>query len=404
MKRSNMLIALQLTLLTLGCVVSWGILGIPEIDFWRLVPFGVAVLILEWFEIELPRGDSSTMTAPVVANAVLLLNPWGALVAVVIPTVAVRIAMWRTRGYFESLQWVLKQTLVVILTIFLSNTVGFGEGDLPRIIRAVIISGFVVLLDFVFVQVESATRLGVPAVQLFASSGRLQGTVMAASVSAGVLGFLVYPRMGLWAIVVLVLLLLVMRQAFSTLVSVRRAYQDTIQAFVRAVEAQEGEGTGHADRVSRLAADAGRQLKYRGKDLECLIYAALLHDLGNIGAEGELSRESDVRSLSASEMIENVRFLEPVAPIFRLVESPEEAGTNADVKTIEMAYIVLAASKIDDFAHERSVTEDLYRVRALEHFINPASLENIKAAFLRVATVYGTEFSTGYDGKYLGIR
>lgn len=74
--------------------------------------------------------------------------------------------------------------------------------------------------------------------------------------------------------------------------------RDIVLSYARAVEAKDVYTRGHSERVSRLAVELGERLGLCGRDLSMLADAALLHDIGKIGApdsilnkEGPLTEE-----------------------------------------------------------------------------------------------------------------
>jgi len=65
--------------------------------------------------------------------------------------------------------------------------------------------------------------------------------------------------------------------------SLRLAYQDTIHALVKALEAKDPYTRGHSERVSEYAERCGKRLELGMMRLEVLHSASLLHDIGKIG-------------------------------------------------------------------------------------------------------------------------
>jgi hypothetical protein len=216
----------------------------------------------------------------------------------------------------------------------------------------------------------------------------LQGSLVAANASAGALALLVYPVMGVWAILALVMVLLLMRQSFSMLLSVRRAYQSTIEALVRTVEAQQPGKLGHSERVSVLATEAGRAYGLRGGDLERIAYAGLLHDLGStLEGEGydESGEPSKLPTASAADMIDEVTFLSDVVPVLRLQDEPAARPLGeANAADFDMAYLVLAASVLDDALRGHGEDADEKRLANLVTYLDSDHKQQLDRA-LRLA-------------------
>jgi hypothetical protein len=177
------------------------------------------------------------------------------------------------------------------------------------------------------------------------------------------------------------------------LVSVRKAYQGTIEALARTVEAQNPDKRGHAERVSELASEVGRQLGLRGSELERLAYAALLHDLGDVGQE----QDDEEGTFTSAQMVENVSFLEPVVPVLKALSSAEASEASAPEDGL-LAYVVVIASRTDDLAHDREVERDSALLRRLGSRIPGDSRTRVERAFrLSSEKIQGVLFAVGDD-------
>jgi len=62
-----------------------------------------------------------------------------------------------------------------------------------------------------------------------------------------------------------------------------RDFERTVVSLAAAIEAKDPTTVGHVQRVARLAERLGQELGLAGRDLKCLAYGALLHDVGKIG-------------------------------------------------------------------------------------------------------------------------
>jgi hypothetical protein len=210
-------------------------------------------------------------------------------------------------------------------------------------------------IDFLLVQIRASIRLGSPLTSLLAGNLRLQGWMSGAQVSAAMLCLRILPEvpdkgvwgwvMGSWGLVMVVALLLVMRQAFALLLEVRLAYRSTMEVLARAMEAQDPGRRGHAERVARLATEAGRVMRIRGGQLESLNYAALFHDVGQMGHEPIMGIED---AGSSADILANVNFLAGAVPILRVMENAESLDGSLPQSALIAAYIVARMSDLDD--------------------------------------------------------
>jgi hypothetical protein len=341
--------------------------------------FAVGFLIVESFEIELPRGDATTVSGALIAVTAVHLSAQEAVLAVVAPAALVHLVFRRREGWEDRAQAWLGRTLVTVLAVWLPQYLGLqlqGSG----IAETTLYVGGIVASDHVLAQVRSAVRAGTSLRSLVLGNIRFQGTFVGAQIMAAVFASLILPAMGAWGVVVLVVLLMVMRQAFSMYVSVRMAYQSTIEALVRTVEAQDEDKRGHAERVSELATEVGRQLGFAGSTLERLAYAALLHDLGEVGLEAGDSQHTD--GLSAAEMIREVTFLDDVAPVLVLAETGDGLAA-ADEQSRVLGYVVLAASRLDDLSRDRATATDDHRLDDVGATLSERRLGDVEMAFRR---------------------
>lgn len=108
----------------------------------------------------------------------------------------------------------------------------------------------------------------------------------------------------------------------------RRDLLRVAQALTQAVEAKDSYTEGHLRRVSEYAVAVGMRLGLRGKDLEMIHYASMLHDIGKIGIPEEILRkrgplneqEAEVMRRHAdigARLLEKLDLLRDAAPIVR---------------------------------------------------------------------------------------
>jgi len=73
------------------------------------------------------------------------------------------------------------------------------------------------------------------------------------------------------------------RELEDDLQRLQQGYDETLAAFVRALDLRERETTGHSHRVALYSLCLGMRLGLDGEELESLYRGALLHDLGKLG-------------------------------------------------------------------------------------------------------------------------
>lgn len=137
--------------------------------------------------------------------------------------------------------------------------------------------------------------------------------------------------MGLVAVAVFIAPLLVTQVAFRRYAGIRATYLQTVRALARVTEIGGYVEAGHADRVSRLAVEVGRELGLAEPGLLELQYAALIHDIGQLslrdpipGGATVLVSPEDQRRIAelGAEVIEQAQMLDNVAEIVRRQSDP----------------------------------------------------------------------------------
>jgi putative nucleotidyltransferase with HDIG domain len=86
----------------------------------------------------------------------------------------------------------------------------------------------------------------------------------------------------------IILPLFVVRHSYQTANHLQRQTEDALRALVSVIDERDNETRGHSERVSKLAKDIGKELGMPSAELDVLVPAALLHDLGKVGMEGNL--------------------------------------------------------------------------------------------------------------------
>lgn len=99
----------------------------------------------------------------------------------------------------------------------------------------------------------------------------------------------------------------------------------TIRSLAEAIDAKDPSTRGHSDWVSKYALMIGRQLGLENNDLDELVYAGYLHDVGKIGIPDNILRKSSQLSgeewkLMKKHPIVSARILEPV-PISPVIKA-----------------------------------------------------------------------------------
>ena len=178
----------------------------------------------------------------------------------------------------------------------------------------------------------------------------------------GVIFAQVYVITGIPGIVLIVIPLLVAREAFKVYMRLRGAYTDTVKSLVTAIEAKDAYTRGHSERVAKYSEMIARQMKLSEDKVELIKYAALLHDVGKIGvakkilskpsqlSEDEYRKVQEHPDLGAS-ILKDVEFLKDVMPAIQYHHEHFDGsgyGSGLEGATIPLvARIMTAADAFD---------------------------------------------------------
>lgn len=356
MTRSRLVVLLQTILaVVVTAVVVTSIHGAapmaPEFLDKGILAAGLALsaLVLGLFSVWLPRGDFVDTTAAISFAAGAVLSPVLAILVVTTARVGASLARSRALGAWPVLENVSRRALLMSLTYAVISP-GSALSETETYIRLGVAVVCFFAIDLMLEQAHSSIRLHSPYFRGLIGTLRIQGWVVAAQLSVGALTVLLLRDVGPWSLVISSGLLLVMRQSFALLLEVRASYTATVEMLARSIEAYDPSRRGHAERVARMVGDAGRTLGMPSRRLESLVYAALFHDVGRLGAD-DLDDLPDYRS---SEVVSNVGFLSGAVPVLQILDSAGEAEASLDEQDLVGAYLVAYFSSLDGELHMES--------------------------------------------------
>jgi response regulator RpfG family c-di-GMP phosphodiesterase len=107
--------------------------------------------------------------------------------------------------------------------------------------------------------------------------------------------------------------------------NLQKSFQETIQGFVRALEAMDRYTAGHSDRVTRLSRITALEMDLPLDEVEVITQAALMHDIGKIGCTANLNKPGKLSEEEyeifkshptyGRDILEPITFLRPIIPI-----------------------------------------------------------------------------------------
>ncbi len=309
--------------------------------------FGLAILLLDWFDVSLPRGDSFGVSGALIASGFVVFDsPSPAFIGLMAMVSVALVHGMRVRASGVLPLW-------ASISIRVSALVGLwsvlGLIDLSGIalhesVVAVVAAGAYLGFELTATQTLLAGTSGRPFGRLLRGNMRRQTPIIAAQVSVAALVVVTYGSMGVYVLVPVVAVLLLIRQSYAVLLQMRETYRATVAVMVEAAEGQDVRLMGHADRTAQITREICMRLGMNAAHVERASYAALLHDVDAI-ALSDTEREAD--SLGSSSLVmQDVAFLADVLPVLRICDGREPVGTARDVD-LTIAMTVALAGEID---------------------------------------------------------
>jgi hypothetical protein len=148
--------------------------------------------------------------------------------------------------------------------------------------------------------------------------------IASAIAATGVLIALAAPFMGYLALPVFAVPLLLTQFSFRRYATIDGTYLQTIRSLSKVTEVGGYTPTGHSRRVSLLAEQVGREMGMHQRDVTDLVYAALMHDIGQLSLQDPIAGGAT----SWQDPAEQRRIAELGAVVIR------ETGVLASVATI----------------------------------------------------------------------
>ena len=323
--------------------------------------FFFAILVLDSFDISLPRGDSIGVSGALTAAAIILIGPGWASAICIASVIVTNLARHGADMRRRSLAAVLARSAALVAATMTAFILSLRPEMYDSLLGAALVPLAYLLTDLVAAQVVAAVGTGRPIGRLLRGNLRVQAPLILAQLSASVLLLITYQgmgdgiSMGFWSLIPAVALLFLIRQSYAMLLDIRELYRTTVEVLVEAAEAQDARRVGHAERTSATARAIAMRVGLSASRVERISYAALLHDIDAIGDTSELIAHDDKGSPvsavgSSSAVFEGVHFFDDVLPIIRICDGylSEEPPSEDDLQS---GLIVALASDVDAAVH-----------------------------------------------------
>lgn len=163
---------------------------------------------------------------------------------------------------------------------------------------------------------------------------RLLGTVYVVHIAMAGVAVHLSAMSVRWAFPVAMLLTLILQNSFNLYMRIRRGYIETVGALAHAAELDRPQDCGHSRRVADLAVVTGRKLGMRGHQLERVGYAALLREIGRMGAH---NYDDEVEYLRRGvSIVQAIPFLADVAPLISVEQTNPAAWQELGAEVIRL--------------------------------------------------------------------
>jgi len=344
-------------------------------------------ILLDFFDISLPRGDSVGVGGALYAASLLIIGPWNTAVIAILAAVFAHLAR---RGVSSParLATIVASRIAAITAATAAfmllpwGTLNALKPSLQLLIVAVVVSAVFLFAEIAFAQATVAAMTSRPFVRLMRGNLRSQAPMLIAQWSASVLLLLTFDVMQSWALIPAAALLLLMRQSYAMFLDIRETYRTTVEVLVEAAESQDSRKMGHADRSAAAARAIAMRIGLSAPIVERISYAALLHDIAELSEETAAGSPRG-RHVKSADIVSDVEFFRAVEPILRVCDGDTHLDGSEDDLTA--ALIVALASDIDamDYA-EVAAAHHSSSLAAVAARVSPAVTARVVGAAIQL--------------------
>jgi len=363
-----------------GAVLAQALGADPDLDGPVSQSWTMAVLVLLFLICDsAPAAVASRQSAwspgsSVTLAAVVLVGPVGALVVGATSLFSVRRGLDATQRVFNASTYGLSAWAAGQAYLAFGGEVGPpSHSSFPGIIGPFAVAAVVhVLINHGLLW---GMMMLVPAPEPGPSGGAAQRYLLVLVLSDmgyATLGLLIaalWSVGGAFAAILVLVPLFVARWAIGQFAAQERAYAATMAALCQAVETKDWYTRGHSERVSRGSAMIAREVGMRGRRVEAIRYAGMLHDVGKLGVpttvlqkNGALTEEElaaiQLHPIRGLAIVREIGFLdEALAGIMHHHERMDGSGYPmglAGAEIPEFARVIAVADAFDAMTSNRS--------------------------------------------------
>lgn len=347
--------------------------------------FMLAITVGEFFRVRMPSGRVAAPVGTGSGIALAVLGPVYGHAAFDVPAGAVVLVVAASLGLAvgvrallrRSLDWYLvaARTVGVAITALLMRLGpldGHGlwawqlDPERPAWLVAVVMMGAAaagLYVDLVLTGLVRAQQKGLP---LLAATQEELGEAQALTLgllAAGPLVAFLAPVIGLLALPLGLLPMMLTNVAVRRYTANRATYRQTIATLSRLTEVAGYTPAGHAARVAARSVDIARSMGFHADQIQELEYAALLHDLGQVGLRSPipdgatvLAAPDDQRRIASegARIVRRTEVLDRVADLMERQTTPFRHVREWGEEVPLASRIIKVANAFDDFSHGRT--------------------------------------------------
>lgn len=351
-----------------------------------LVAFVVAIVVGEQFRVRMPSGRVAVPVSTASAIALATLGSVHGQPAFDVPAGTVALVAAGSLGVGALLRWALRRRIAWYVVA--ARTVGVGvtaslmraapldggsgawawhvDVHRPAWLVAVVMMGAAaagLYVEIILTGLVRAQRRSLPVVSALSEELREAQALTLGLLAAGPLVAFLAPVVGLAALPLGLLPMMLTYVAVRRYTTNRETYRQTIATLSRLTEVAGYTPAGHASRVAAISVRIARSMGMRAEQLQDLEYAALLHDLGQVGLRSPipdgatvLAAPDDQRRIASegARIVRRTEVLDRVADLMERQTTPFRHVREWGEKVPLESRIIKVANAFDDFSHGRT--------------------------------------------------
>jgi len=298
-----------------------------------LEAFFILTLLVEIFSIPLLSSQATvSVVPPVIWSMIVLFGPLFATIIAVVSNVIYDFQVKKLKYQLiaaNAAQQIITVSLAGMTYIWFNGKIGHQE--FATLMGPFLASVSVYLiLDSIFSCFLFSFIDQISPYESWAANYRWMLPYEFALIPFGILMIFIYQYLGLVGLMLFLIPLLMMRRSYSLNIDLKKTYKETVQAFIRTIEAHDSYTSGHSIRVANYTKLLAKKLRIPYGELERLEIAAYLHDIGKIAnyfSEKILNNDKKLQDgdednktihlYQSDRLISGITFLKEVGEIVR---------------------------------------------------------------------------------------